>query len=360
LVVDGRVHFRSSGSGNLELALAEAQGDDLRHRLVALGPVELAEARVTGLVSVGGLTRPSRQHLAIFVNRRRVRIAALDAALEAGYAGLLPSGRHPVGAVFVTAPPASVDVNVHPSKEQVRLRAETELARVLTESVRACLQAVPREPEELEPFVMGSPSVKARNVAESGGLWESEPARTIPRYLAQLHSALLLCETRHGLVLVDQHRAHERVVYERLTHASANWPTQALLEPAVVESTPSRTTLIEARLTELHALGFEYERFGDHAFRLRSAPVLPDGYELLAFASEALNLAGEQDEFWRDRLLATVACRSAVKKGRPLPALQAAALIEELFQAREPTICPHGSPSVLQLSRPFLRRQFRW
>ena len=101
---------------------------------------------------MGGLTRPSRQHLALFVNRRRVRVAALEAALEAGYAGLLPAGRHPVGAIFVSAPASCVDVNVHPSKEQVRLRSEAEVARALTESIRACLQAAPREPEQLEPF----------------------------------------------------------------------------------------------------------------------------------------------------------------------------------------------------------------
>jgi DNA mismatch repair protein MutL len=133
-----------------------------------------------------------------------------------------------------------------------------------------------------------------------------------------------------------------------------------MLEPSVVEVAATQVPLIEGRLDDLRQLGLEYERFGEAAYRLRSAPFLPGPTELLQLAREALAAASEQDLYWRDRLLATVACRSAVKKGRGLPVPRAAALVDELFHRGPPTVCPHGSPLMLQLSRPFLRRQFRW
>jgi DNA mismatch repair protein MutL len=361
LIVDGRRLFRASGSGRLEGALAEALGDEVRHRLAHLKPAAIGPYQVEGLLTVGGLTRPSRQHLALFVNGRRVRIPPLDAALEAAYVGLLPAGRHPMGAIFISAPAGAVDANVHPSKEEVRLRDEFTLAEGLRDRVRALIAASPEEPERLEAYELERPRASPRALAESGELWDTTAAGlAVPRYLAQLHGSLLLCEGRQGLVLVDQHRAHERVLFERLRAAGRQEAAQSLLEPALLEVAPARANLIESRLVELQALGFDYERFGDHTYLLRSAPALSQGPELLAIAAEALDVAGEQDQFWRDRLLANVACRSAVKKGRPLPALQAVALVDDLFHAAEPTTCPHGSPVILQLTRPFLRRQFRW
>lgn len=361
LLVDGRVLFRSSGGGRRDLALAEAQGDDVAPRLAELPAGRIGPYEVGGLLSVGGLTRPSRQHLALFVNARHVRVTALDNALEAGYRGLLPAGRHPVGAVFVEAPAGTVDANVHPSKEKVRLHDETALAAGLQRLVRAVVSASPSEPEQLESYELDRPGLTPRRVAEEGGLWETgRPALAVPRYLAQLHSSLLLCEGRQGLILVDQHRAHERVLFERLRADGGGADVQNLLEPAIIEVPAASVPRLEARLDELQALGFGYERFGDRAYRLRAAPVLPESGDLLAFAAEALTVAGEHDDSWRDRLLATVACKSALKKGRPIPPLQAVSLIDDLFHAAEPTLCPHGSPIILQLSRPFLRRQFRW
>jgi DNA mismatch repair protein MutL len=361
LIVDGRLLFRSTGGGRPDLALIEAQGEALRHRLRDLPAIRIGPYGVSGLLTVGGLTRPSRQHLALFVNGRRVRLESVESAIESGYSGLLPAGRHPVGAVFIDAPPGTIDLNVHPSKEKVRLQDEALLAAGLQEQVRALIAASPTEPQDLQSFELERPRPTPRAVAEHSGLWEpADSFPSVPRYLAQLHNALLLCEGRQGLLLVDQHRAHERALFERLREAGRPEAAQALLEPAIIDVASAQVPLIEQRLAELTALGFEYERFGDRAYRLRSAPVLPEPGELLNFAAEALALAGEQDEFWRDRLLATVACKSAVKKGRPLPPLQAAALIDDVFHCTEPTTCPHGSPVVLQLSRPFLKRQFRW
>jgi DNA mismatch repair protein MutL len=360
LTVDGRLLFQSAGRGQLAQALAEAQGDEVRHHLVQLGPLQLGPYLVEGLLTGGGLTRPSRQHLALFVNRRRVRVAEIEAGLETAYQGLLPRGRHPIGALFVTAPGWAVDLNLHPSKEQVRLEDQVGLAASLGEAVRAALSAAGREPDALQLFDAAT-MTRPRQVAEATPLWEIGPATiTTPRYLAQLQQALLLCEGRQGLILVDQHRAEERVIFERLRRGQRTTPGQSLLEPAIVEVPAAQVELIEARLADLETIGFICERFGDRAYRLRAAPALPESGDLLTFASEALALASERDEYWRDRLLATVACRSAVKKGRPLGATRAAELLEDLFLAEEPAICPHGSPIVLQLSRPFLRRQFRW
>jgi DNA mismatch repair protein MutL len=177
--------------------------------------------------------------------------------------------------------------------------------------------------------------------------------------IASSSRGLLLAEGPNGLYLVDQHRAHERLIYNRfrIQHEWDNVVREQLVEPIVLELPPSQAQRLSSRIGELVEAGFECEQFGGRSFIVRTAPD-----ELLSEAiadalSESLTA---DDETWLDRLLIGLACRSAVRKGAVLPSVEQEALIEGLCATESPTACPHGSPILLHFDDAFLRRQFGW
>jgi DNA mismatch repair protein MutL len=186
--------------------------------------------------------------------------------------------------------------------------------------------------------------------------------------LGQVQDALLLCEGPAGLYLVDQHRAHERVLYERLRARHSPAPP-ARVEPIVLELRPAQAARLAARLPALAALGFICEWFGGRSFLVRATPALggetddglPGAAEALAGALEdVLGEATAEEGDWQDRLLISVACHGALRRGQMLPPGTMAALLSALDQTAAPAVCPHGSPLILHLSDTFLARQFRW
>ena len=375
LTLDGHPSLRTSGSGRPDLALAEVFGREVASCLVQLPERAVGAGRIGGFVSGPGLSRPNRQACILFVNRRWVRCQPLQQALEAAYRPLLPPGRHPVAAIFVEVPPGAVDVNVHPSKAEVKLLWERELAEALGEAVRELVGRSPRRPSDEQDFALAAvqyrlPSPTRRLAEQREGLWgsveEAGGAAIAPqtalslRLIGQLQNTVLLAEGRGGLFLVDQHRAHERVIYERLQarHATAE-EGQYLLEPVVLELSPARAELLADRLEALAQLGFACERFGGHSFLVRSAPNLPEAAPGSVLADALEDATAEEDD-WRERLLVRLSCRSATRRGKPLTLPEGRALLEQLGRAATPAVCPHGAPSILQFNRRFLERQFAW
>lgn len=377
LVLDGHPSLRTSGSGRVETALAEVFGPDVAACLLPIPERAVGAGRVTGYVSAPGLSRPSRQSCIVFVSRRWVACPAIQQALEAAYRPLLPPGRHPIVVLFVEVPPGAVDVNVHPSKAEVRLLWEADLAAAVGEAVTATIGRSPRRPSDEQDFALGATQYRlpapSRRVAERGdSLWELDPAAPALKLalIGQLQNTVLLAEGRGGLYIVDQHRAHERVIYEQLAARHAPAPgdgagsgvgpsAQYLLEPVVLELPPGRAELLEDRLAALEALGFACERFGGHSFLVRSAPDVPDA-QRRAVLEEVVAEASEAREDWRERLLVRLACRSAIRRGRALTLPEARTLLDQLARAATPAVCPHGAPIVLHFGRKFLERQFAW
>src|SRR5690606_12530732 len=208
----------------------------------------------------------------------------LLALLEAAYRPVLPRGRHPVLVAVVETPPDQVDINIHPAKLEVRLREERAIGSDLGELVR---DALGRRPITLNPLgatgkaALG-PTLLDLGVAEDQPAWDVEAPIVTPglpplRLLDQLQGRLLLLEGDDGLYLVDQHRAHERIIYDRLTacHGEGGPEPVALPEPLVLELRPAQAVRFARRLGELAALGFQCESFGGRMFLLRAAPVLP-------------------------------------------------------------------------------------
>lgn len=393
--------LQTSGAGSLAKTLAE-----LYHLPLAemLHPIQITgrEAGVSfdleGSVGNRALAQNNRQHITLFVNGRWVQMKSLQDALEEGYRGLLSKGQHPLLVLHMRVPAAELDVNIHPAKTEVKLLHEREVAAAASNALRGVLERSPALPAAMSlpgPALVYQgrlPGLRRRglHLAESAGEYrvqeETESqgiagAAEILRVLhplAQLQQAVILAEAPDGsLYLIDQHRAHERVIYEHLRqkHVGLEQSTNAnedgdewagaadahlLLEPVVVELKRHEVELFEQRLPMLRGLGLECERFGGRSFLVRSVPGGVGQEQLANYLPELAQIAAEESNGWQDRLLIGLACRSALRRGRELGPAEQRALLAALAEAAAPAVCPHGSPILLHYSRAFLIDKFEW
>lgn len=400
LQLEEQVALQTSGTGNLTKTLAELYHVPLAEMLTPL-QMSVAEhegvrCTLEGCVGNRALAQNSRQHVTLFVNGRWVQAKALQDALEAGYRSLLAKGKHPLLVLHIRVPAEELDANVHPAKTEVRLLHEREVAATLSTALRSVLERAPALPaERLWPgptlvFQGRLPGVRRRglHVAESSDEYRAQEeaerqgvagAAAILRMLrplAQLQQAVILAEAPDGgLYLIDQHRAHERVIYEYLRQKYAGLEQQhtededewmattdahLLLEPVVVELKRHEAELFEQRLPLLRGLGLECERFGGRSFLVRAVPSGVGQEQLAAHLPELAQLAAEESHGWQDRLLIGLACRSALRRGRELTPAEQRTLLTNLAEVNAPAVCPHGSPILLHYSRAFLIDTFEW
>lgn len=381
LTFDGQISIQTTGSGDSETVLAEIFDPTAAPALHPFGPVEVAAARIRGYMSDRELTQPGRQWLLLFVNGRWVRANALLNALENGYRPLLPKGRHPVALLHLRVPPERLDVNVHPAKTEVRLLDERAIAEALEAAAREHLgrrPALPRgasRPVALGRYrqltLPGSGRRRELRLAESSDIYETTACDTFAPLqeltpVAQVQDRLILAvDSRNGMYLVDQHRAHERVLYDELRRRylagmSLGESMQFLLEPVVVELAPRQAAMLRGRLPELEALGFACEEFGTRSFLVRA---LPGGTNLSALSGDISTLlteAAQDINAWQDHLLIAVACRSAVRRGQSLTLDEQRQLLRELADVTTPAVCPHGSVTIVHYSGEWLRKVFGW
>ncbi|HEY7355002.1 MAG TPA: DNA mismatch repair endonuclease MutL, partial [Ktedonobacterales bacterium] len=389
LMLDGHSAFQTSGSSQMERAIAEVYGLPVADALLKVGPIEVAGAEIEGILGGRALSQASKQHLMLFVNGRWVQSQALLSALESGYRPVLPKGRHPLAAINIHVPPEAIDANIHPTKAEVRLLREAEICAALKLAAHDALgQSTLQPPEETLPGPgniyqyrlplprrrRGLPLAEQRQpygedseLSDVGVLAELTP-------LTQIRQTLILAEDqRGGLYLVDQHRAHERILYEHLRHRLvgqagsshtgepddademlAGAPGQLLLEPVVIELSARQAAVLAERLPVLAALGFACERFGGRSFLIRSTPALAGAEGVSAHLPALATEAAEEEENWQDRFCAAVACHAALRRGAPLSLGEQRELLANLRQTSAPAVCPHGSPLLLHYSQQFL------
>lgn len=363
LTLDGHPSLRTSGLGR-EQVVGEVLGADIAGAMLPLGPAPCGPGELDGLVSPGHITRSSRVHIVLLINGRSVQSRSLLAAFEEGYRPVLPRGRHPIAVLELSLPRSHVDVNVHPSKAEVKVREEAAITADLKAAVRSALGRSLTAPASELQFALGPLQTELpAMVAERGPEWEVATAARMRHasVLGQVHGSLILVEDRAGLYLIDQHRAHERAIYELLVRQHAEGRAgQLLLEPLHIELSAHQLARLEARLPELAALGFQCEWFGGRSFLVRSVPAIPETNNLAEVVEDLLDLAIDDELDWRHRLLTAVACRSSTRRGRSLTLPQARELVELLAETESPAVCPHGSPIILHFSDRFLERQFGW
>jgi DNA mismatch repair protein MutL len=382
LVVDERELLQTSGSGNLVKVLTELYHLSLNELLREIKVCDEEHYRIHGLIGNRVLAQSSRQYVTLFVNGRWVQSRPFQEALEQGYRGLLSKGKHPLLVLFLEVPPHEVDVNVHPGKLEVHLLQEQAIATALTQAIKTVLEQSPALPEAVQfpgPVLasqrrLPGPRRRGLHVSESAEGYRaeaSEPgtAEVIAglRPLAQLQQAVILAEAPDGsLYLIDQHRAHERVIYEHLCRTSAGVKdsevvdAHLLLEPVIVEMKRYQAEVLEQRLPILRGLGIECERFGGRSFLVRSVPAGEGSEQLVGHLQELVEMAAEDSPDWQDGVLIGLACRSALRRGCVLGEGEQKTLLKALANVTAPAVCPHGSPILLHYSRTFLIDKFDW
>src|SRR6266581_4047561 len=346
LTLEETTALQTSGTGDVATTLAELYHLPLSEMLHPVAVEVAGQYRIQGYVGNRALAQSSRQHIMLFINGRWVQSRVLQDALEAGYRGLLPKGKHPLLVFSLQLPTEDVDVNVHPAKTEVKLLHEAEIVAALTQAVQSVSERSPAlptstdfpGPELVYQRRLPGPHRRGLHVAESAEGYKAEKAPPAAaeviatlRPLAQLQQAVILAEAPDGsLYLIDQHRAHERVIYEHLRRVYMGSSTQLseneeqwtdshlLLEPVIVELKRHEADLFEQRLPVLRSLGLECERFGGRSFLIRSVPNSVGQEQLTGHLSELAHIAAEDSSDWQDRLLIGLACRSALRRGREL------------------------------------------
>jgi DNA mismatch repair protein MutL len=348
-----------------------------------------SELSVQGFLSAAPASFPNARYLYTYVNRRYVRDKVLTHAVLQGYENLLMKGQYPAVVLFLHLPFEDVDINVHPAKYEVRFRRQSEVHAAVASGVRHALRQVAREPaarasftraegltvvsEGAQPYQMAS-SVTVRSFARPTPGDFSMPFRTNQtegyfsslQILGQILGCYIVCASAHGLALIDQHAAHERVAFEKLRRQleTGQVSTQVLLLPQTVELNAGEMSLVEANFETLKSFGFTLEPFGAGAYAVIEAPaLLPEGDYTELLRQMVADLA-DVDTSTKLRMhledrLATIACHSVIRANRALEFDEIGALLRELDQIDFATQCPHGRPVLMEISREELERMFK-
>ena len=398
LTEDATVTLQTSGDGDRRAILAALYGVEVAKQMLEVN-MEDEGLKLTGFISPTALTRSNRKEITFFVNGRWVSDTPLTAALTQAYHTLLMVGRYPMAALFLEIAPSEVDVNVHPAKSEVRFKNQERVFGFVQRSTRRALlayapvpQAAPtlwggasRSTSPREPgldWTMASDSHQLSvNSNQSGVAMESDslpsaqeqaPALqnrefvNLPllRLIGQIGQTYLIAEGPDGLYLIDQHAAHERVLFEKLMaqRGQKKIPSQSLLVPAVVQLPSQAAQLLITQLPILNQFGFDVEEFGGNSFQVRAIPALFAGADP-ASALRALVEDFEEDEAplqneIEKKIAARVCKRLAVKGGQTLSPEEQRALLNDLEACESPRTCPHGRPTMIHLSVDVLERQF--
>ena len=384
---DGRLIFQTTGSGNQKEILQELYGTQDAKELL---PIEYSaqEISIKGYVSSLSLSRSHRRDITLFVNGRWVQDTSLTAAVIKAYNTMLMVGRYPVAILFIQLPPNRVDVNVHPSKAEVRFREPDQLFSAIQRGIRRGLLAYAPIPEINTRVLWGrqpSSSDITLQPDQDSALWVSSsndeskvvseelrpesaplPLEHLPllRLVGQVASTYLVAEGPDGLYLIDQHAAHERVLFDQLMaqYRASAVPTQALVQPVVVEMSTEKALVLTPQLPVLQKLGFEVEEFGPNAFVVRAVPAIALDADPRAVLNALVEDFEENEEPLGEeveaRIAARVCKRMAVKAGKQLSESEQKNLLLNLEACTSPRTCPHGRPTMIHLSAALLERQF--
>jgi DNA mismatch repair protein MutL len=387
--------YEATAKPTLKNSIGEILGREVEKKLL---PVEMktSEIEVTGFVADPTLTRATREDQYFFINRRAITSPTLLKAVSEAYRTFIPNGRHGIVVLHMQLHPAQVDVNVHPAKKEVRFKEETQVFQVVKSAIRQAIMnggaspqfynpiQAPQPPEggamffppfqgrvgegPKEIFSRGS-SLTERSRSEQLPIMhsvDSTPALTLPRAIMQIYLTYILTEHDGQILLIDQHVAQERVLFDEL---KANYAqkakilSQPLLVPEIMELSASEVSVYKEFQNYFTDLGYEIEMAGERAVRVLAVPLTlmkADQTKLIKdiLSEIQIEARSEQMEQKIDKVLAMVACKASIKAGMPLDLREMQAAVNALFQTQNPYTCPHGRPIVLPLEKMDLDKRF--
>ena len=426
LTRDDRILFQLPGTATLGDRVRDLYGADLLQRLVEVDGAASAKIKISGFIGQAGLSRQNRSQQLVFVNGRAIESSFITGAIREGYHTALMKGQYPVTFLFVELDPGAVDVNVHPAKREVRFRDPKGVREVVVRCIQQTLESVraewqekfhaPVRPNPPAPVsAKTAPNLSLRSevtapetthrelpnlgnvagVADPGRPRSAGTVGQAPRLpavhadaaseplalqrqagkrddnqqqfeiIGVLSKLYVLMENANGLVLVDQHAAHERVLFEELRRRMEQLgvPTQKLLLPQTFEIPPRDTDWIEHNLSVLQRMGIGIESFGPNTFKVDSLPTFLDVSDPAQFMRKViddLKSAGNSASAMRlgEEMIAKTVCRHAVKANDPLRYPEVEKLIRDLLDCDLPYCCPHGRPTMIQISLAELEKKF--
>jgi len=360
-------------AGSIEDRLAVVLGGETAKRLVPC-QLQTTHLGIAGWLGRPELARSNRTHQYAFVNRRAIHSRVVAGAVEQAYQQLLPSGQFPLFVIFAELPPQRVDVNVHPRKLEVRFDDDHLVFGSVAKAAKSALREAQliRTIEPAAVSVVGLPTVLGLDRPLTTGLAfapvEVRETSHLPamRLLGQLHATYLLAQGDDGLIIIDQHAAHERILYERFLRSRQRGAnnSQGLVAPITCELTVEEMPIFKANRSILEEIGFELEPFGDRTVLIRGIPQVaahaaPDQllHDLLAEAASGDN-APQGAQSLLERMTIATACRTAIKSGDKLTGEQMASLLHDLAETEDPFTCFHGRPTLVTVPQAHVERWF--
>lgn len=385
LTQDGNLEFQSTGSKNRLEILQALFGT---HETKSLMPLNFSEKdlAIEGFISDLSLTRSNRKDITLFVNGRWVQDPTLTAAVIKAYNTMLMVGRYPVVVLFLTIPTNLVDVNVHPTKAEVRFRDQDHVFSGVQRAIRRGLLAYTPIPD-LNSLNLWGRQTQAHIPTSFNEQWQAQTAEStqtpiggealatqqeplpgthlpLLRLVGQVASTYLVAEGPDGLYLIDQHAAHERVLFDQMMaqYRASMVSSQKLIDAIPVELSPEKAGILEANLETMASLGFEIELFGPNTFLIRSIPTIVDRGDPKDAILAVVDAFEEDETPLENEAQARVAARvckgMAVKGGQSLTEPEQRSLLLNLEASQSPRTCPHGRPTMIHLSANILERQF--
>ncbi|HXL24083.1 MAG TPA: DNA mismatch repair endonuclease MutL [Chthoniobacterales bacterium] len=403
---DDRVVFQLPATATLTDRIRDLYGNELLAQLLPLNGVGSPQIRISGLIGQAGLSRQTRAQQLVFVNGRAIESPLITTAVREGYHTALMKGQYPVTFLFLELDPGGVDVNVHPAKREVRFRDPNGVREAIVRCIQETLAsrradwqekfrappAVPVQPVvdlTLRPQVSvpeesdrelpqlegrGGSLTRPRTIEVNRPYQEPPPHEELRRSPSQqqqfqiigvLNKLYVLMENADGLVLVDQHAAHERILFEELRRRMEEQgvPSQKLLITQTFELPPRDADWIEQNMSILQKMGIGIESFGPNTFKIDSLPGflnVTDGAQFMGKVIDDLKSASERSSPLRlgEDVIAKSVCRHAVKANDPLRYLEVEKLIQDLLECDLPYCCPHGRPTMIQISNAELEKKF--
>jgi len=417
-VRDERIVFQVPSAAGLLDRLRDLYGAEFIERLLEVKQEGAANIRVRGFTGKAGVSRQTRDQQLVFVNGRAVENVVLNTGLREGYHTALMKGQHPVTFLFVDLDPGGVDVNVHPAKREVRFREPKAVREAIVQAITRTLesdrsdwQAQFRAAPLAAPTDLPSPRPTSSTTQPGGATSVSSPTfapAPTPRELPQLETEFslrgeravevrtrapftpnespvtprtshrqdfqiigvlnklyVLMESVAGLVLVDQHAAHERILFEELRRRMEEQgvPSQRLLLPQTFDLPPRDAEWVERNIATLQKMGIGIEGFGPNTFKIDSLPsfvAAPDAVAFMQGVIDELKSASNSASPLRlgEDMIAKTVCRHAVKANDPLRHPELEKLIQDLLECDLPYCCPHGRPTMIQISHAELEKKF--
>lgn len=413
LICNGRTVLRSPSSGDLFGTIVHVFGRDVARVMIPVD-YESELINISGYISKPEFIRSGTDFQSFFINNRNVTSRSISNALRRGYHNLLPKGRYPAAILNLSIDPEEVDINVHPRKSHVRLNYEREITDVISKAVENALEEAELVPikgknkkeatdkpaqlainemerpetedtlaERPEKYsVSGSgddsfqekyPSTSIRDterrLRQSERSIQSSSASRLEsdigdvRILSQIYGTYIVAEINSELVLVDQHAAHERIMYEHIRKTS-NPERQELITPVTLELSVKEKVLMDEYIPYLEDLGFAISDFGSNTYIVTSVPAIFGEVEntdiIHDLISEILSAGRVKTDVGRyDQMCKTMACKTAIKAGNACTTEQMQNLIIQLKNTENPSTCPHGRPTILSLTRNELDSMFK-